>query len=169
MNWLLVFSIFVLASLIQGCSQDTPELNPSAEILETPSVVPSATSLPTSAGITTTEGSEQVPRNHDLKPDKNGVYRFMVDGRITEPRVLKRGTFDNERFIGKRGPGGSVVAEMVIDVDGTVRDVKLLHGVDPEIDESFLTAAKDYLFEPATLDGEPVPVKYILILRIEVY
>ena len=93
----------------------------------------------------------------------------MVGGKITEPRVLKRGEFDNERFIGRRGPGGSVVAEMTINVDGTVQDVKLLHGVDPEIDEAFMAAAKDYLFAPATLDGEPVPVKYILVLRIEVY
>ena len=64
----------------------------------------------------------------------------------------------------------TVVILAAPDVRGrTVRDVKLLHGVDPEIDEAFLAGAKEYLFDPATLDGNPVPVKYILMLRIEVF
>ncbi len=60
------------------------------------------------------------------------------------------------------------MAEMVVNIDGTVRDVKLLRGVDPEIDEVFLTAARQCLFEPARLDGNPVPVRYVLMMRIEV-
>jgi hypothetical protein len=58
---------------------------------------------------------------------------------------------------------------MTIGTDGSVRDVVLLHGLEPAIDSAFLDAVRGYLFEPATLDGQPVPVKYILVLRTEVY
>ncbi len=169
MKWHLVISILMLVSLLHGCAQETSKASPSLEPLETPSEVPFVTSLPKSADATPTKGPDQAPSSDDPEPEEGGVYRFMVGGKITEPRLLKRGAFDNERFIGQRGPGGSVVAEMVIDIDGTVRDVILLHGVSPEIDEAFLKAVNEYLFEPATLDGKPVPVKYILVLRIEVF
>jgi hypothetical protein len=101
------------------------------------------------------------------EPDEDGVFRYVVGGKISEPRLVKRGEIDSERFMGRQVTGASAVAEVTIDVDGTVRDVKLLHGLDREIDEAFLKAAREYVFEPATLDGEPVPVKYILVLRIQ--
>lgn len=93
----------------------------------------------------------------------------MVGGRITEPRVVKRGEFDDRLLVGRYGPAVSLVAEMTIGTDGSVRDVVLLHGLEPAIDAAFLDAVRGYLFEPATLDGDPVPVKYILVLRTEVY
>ena len=56
---------------------------------------------------------------------------------------------------------------MVIDVDGTVRDARLVSGINPELDRAFLESVKGYLFEPATLDGKPVPVKFFLVIRLE--
>lgn len=93
----------------------------------------------------------------------------MVGGRITEPRIVKRGEFDEKLLAGRHGPPVSLVAEMTIGRDGSVRDVILLHGLEPAIDAAFLEAIRGYLFEPATLDGQPVPVKYILVLRTEVH
>ncbi len=38
----------------------------------------------------------------------------MVGGRITEPRVVKRGDFDEKLLVGRYGPQVSLVAEMTI-------------------------------------------------------
>jgi hypothetical protein len=100
--------------------------------------------------------------------DENGVYRLIVGGAITQPRLLERGDFDHERFKGKEFRGGSVSAEMVINADGMVQDVTLLRSLDPEIDEDFLKSLHQYRFEPATLNGEPVPVSIVMTRWIHV-
>lgn len=119
------------------------------------------------------DGEPEIARDDHVlpvpEPDDRGVYRFLVGGRITEPRVIKRGEFDDQLLVGRYGPPVSLVAEMTIDMDGSVRDLVLLHGFEPAIDAAFLDMVRGYLFEPATLDGQPVPVRHILVLRIDVF
>jgi hypothetical protein len=111
---------------------------------------------------------ENSPWRENPQPDSEGVYRFVVGGKVTEPNLVKRGPIDHERFAGRKVRGGAIVSEMVIDVDGTVRDLRQLHGVDPEVDQEFLQSLAGSVFEPATLDGEPVPVRYIMVMHIDV-
>ncbi|MGI5863702.1 MAG: TonB family protein [Myxococcales bacterium] len=54
---------------------------------------------------------------------------------------------------------GEVWLDLVINPDGSVGEAKLLRGVHPLLDQSALAAALDLGFEPATLDGVPVPVR----------
>jgi TonB family protein len=55
--------------------------------------------------------------------------------------------------------GGRVVVAIVIEVDGTVRDVELISGFDPAVDDAAVLAARAFLFTPAEVDGVPSSIR----------
>lgn len=57
---------------------------------------------------------------------------------------------------------GRVILEAIIEADGTVRDAEVLRGLPMGLDEAARQALLTWRFEPGTLHGEPVPVKYVL-------
>jgi TonB family protein len=52
---------------------------------------------------------------------------------------------------------GKVVVELILDVDGEIRESKLLEG-DPILGNSVIEAVRKWKFEPTKLDGDPVEV-----------
>ena len=58
---------------------------------------------------------------------------------------------------------GVVTIEATVGVDGTITDAQVLKGV-TELDDAALAAVRQWRFEPAWLNGEPVPV--IIVLNI---
>ncbi len=63
------------------------------------------------------------------------------------------------------GEGGVVIVEAVIDQDGCTRQVKILRGVGKEADAAALEAVRQWVFRPATLEGKPVSVHYVLTVN----
>jgi hypothetical protein len=58
----------------------------------------------------------------------------------------------------RRFAGQTIKVVLVIDAEGRVRDVKLLHGVDDRLDQRTIELAGSFVFEPAWDDaGAPVP------------
>lgn len=55
------------------------------------------------------------------------------------------------------GERATVKVELTIDATGKVTDAKILASAGDEFDQSALDAAKQLEFEPATVDGKPVP------------
>ena len=60
---------------------------------------------------------------------------------------------------------GVVILEAIIDEQGRVRNVKVLKGLPEGLSESAVETAAEWEFEPATLNGEPVPVYFNLTIR----
>ena len=60
---------------------------------------------------------------------------------------------------------GVVILEAVIDVDGTVADVKVLKGLPLGLSDTAVAAAEEWRFRPALRNGEPVPVYYNLTVK----
>ena len=54
---------------------------------------------------------------------------------------------------------GSVLVSLVLDSEGVPRDIKLLRSLGFGLDEEAYRTVRGWRFKPATLDGEPVPVK----------
>ena len=52
---------------------------------------------------------------------------------------------------------GIVIVEVTIDVDGTVKDARVLRSI-PMLDAAALEAVRQWRYEPTTIDGKPVPV-----------
>lgn len=62
---------------------------------------------------------------------------------------------------------GTVIIEAVIDVDGTVRDAKVLRSI-PLLDAAALAAVKQWRYSPTTLNGIPVAVVMTVSVRFEI-
>ena len=59
----------------------------------------------------------------------------------------------------KAGVGARVVLSIDVEESGQVGGVEVVASAGPDFDVAAITAAKQFEFEPATLDGAPVPVK----------
>ena len=88
------------------------------------------------------------------EPDERGVYR--VGGGVEQPRRLETPQYPKEAQAA--GIQGVVIAEVVISDAGLVTDARVLRSI-PLLDEAALKAVRQWRFEPAIVDGKPVPVR----------
>jgi TonB family protein len=93
-----------------------------------------------------------------------GVYRPGAGVVIPQLRREVKPQYTSEALRAK--VTGTVHLECVVLPDGTVGDVKVIRSLDPVfgLDEEAVKAAKQWLFEPGTRFGEPVPVLVVLAL-----
>jgi periplasmic protein TonB len=80
-----------------------------------------------------------------------------VGGGVTPPQKIVdvRPVYPDEAKA--QGIQGIVIVELRIDVDGSVVDARILRSI-PLLDDAALTAARQWRFRPAWLNGEPVEV-----------
>jgi len=91
--------------------------------------------------------------------------RFVVNGPVTEP-VKIDGPEPIYPDAAKRAQiQGVVVLEAVVGPDGNVENLTTLRGLPLGLTEAAIQAVRRWRYEPATLRGEPVPVKYIIPVR----
>jgi TonB family protein len=57
------------------------------------------------------------------------------------------------------GHGATVVLQIAITATGAVADVRVLESAGPAFDVAAIAAARQFIFEPAMVDGVPIPVK----------
>lgn len=80
----------------------------------------------------------------------------MAEGKVTRPKIIHR-----VNPVHASSPiAGKVILEAVIDVDGCVRDPRILRGINQYQSSEILDAVRQWVFLPATRDGEPVSVYY---------
>jgi TonB family protein len=60
---------------------------------------------------------------------------------------------------------GGAVYQAIIDRDGCVRDLTNLHSDDEDLERISRETVAQWVFEPATLNGQAVPVSYHLQLK----
>jgi periplasmic protein TonB len=77
---------------------------------------------------------------------------------ITAPRVLQEVKAEYTDEARRAGITGEVVLELVVRRDGTVGDVKLLHGLGGGLNDRARQAVRQWRFAPATRQGTPVDV-----------
>lgn len=90
---------------------------------------------------------------------------FSADGVVTEPKAIYH---PSPQFadLEDTDPRIIPVVEAVINREGKVERIGVLKGSGPPV-EAAVEAIKQWRFEPATLDGEPVCVVYIMIAYIQ--
>ena len=69
------------------------------------------------------------------------------------PKTAKNQTAKNQRVT------GVVIVEVVVGVDGSVHDPKIVRSLSPELDAETVKTVGQWKFKPATKDGKPVAVK----------
>jgi len=62
---------------------------------------------------------------------------------------------------------GEVEVYVEVGADGRAHNLKIQQGLDPGLDEKALEAIRDWRFQPATKDGQPVPAGAVVRIRFE--
>ncbi|MFL6193548.1 MAG: energy transducer TonB [Thermoanaerobaculia bacterium] len=101
------------------------------------------------------------------KPATDEPYR--VGGGVTRPELLSQGARPVYTETARRARvQGVVILEAVIDEQGDVTNVRVLKGLPMGLDQSAIDAIKTWKFKPATFEGRPVKVYYVLTVNFHV-
>lgn len=78
---------------------------------------------------------------------------------VRMPRLLKE--VKPSYPVSKRGSGiqGMVTLDCIVLADGTVGEVRVARGIDPDLDLEAIRAMRQWRFTPGERDGKPVPVQ----------
>ena len=88
---------------------------------------------------------------------------------IVPPRLVKFVEAEFPPSEAKAGRGATVVLQIAITATGSVADVSVQESAGPPFDAPALAAARQFVFEPAVVDGKPIPVKiaYRYVFKFE--
>jgi len=150
-----IFSVPFLALVLTALSQTTEP--PAAA--EPPSVPPAA-----EHAYSERERIEICKKKGNAPLTPSEPQPLKVEGKVARPTVLRQVKPEYAR----RPVNGTVILEVVVDEDGCVRDSKVVQGVNQYQDSGALEAVRQWVFLPATLEGKPVSVSYVLTINTQI-
>jgi TonB family protein len=104
-------------------------------------------------------------RAYRLSPD----VPLRVSGKITRPEIRTQSQPEIPTEAHRhRGFSGTVIVETIIDAQGKVIDIRVLKGQPMGLTESAVKSVKTWTFRPATLDGKPVKVYYVITVNFQI-
>lgn len=88
---------------------------------------------------------------------------------VEPPQVLERPTPSYPSHLRGRGIEGRVVARGIVGRDGRLQDIEVLSADDPLLIEPLLDSLRQWRFQPATVNDEPVAVYYTVTERLVIH
>jgi periplasmic protein TonB len=109
------------------------------------------------AGNTTAKAQDQ----EKLKADDPDALPIPVEEYLVSqmPRLISETRIPYPPVAKKKGIQGPVVMDLLIDASGKVRESTLITGPSEDLNQAALAAIKNFVFEPAKIDGGAVAVK----------
>jgi TonB family protein len=92
------------------------------------------------------------------QPQPAGQEPYPVGDAVKAPVVIERVKPEYPETAAKARIKGIVIAELIVDKNGAVRDARILKPLPFGLDEAALAAVKQWKFRPGTLNGLPVDV-----------
>ena len=110
----------------------------------------------------------------NMKPNEKGIYNL-----VEEPASFPGGMANCLKFLSenvkypedckKEGIQGRVIAQFIIDKDGSVKDVKIVRGVHPSLDKEAIRVIEAMpKWTPGKVKGEPVKCQYTLPIAFKI-
>jgi TonB family protein len=93
---------------------------------------------------------------------------FRVGGAVTRPEILYQIKPVYTEQARQARTTGTVIVEAIIDEEGCVRNVRELKGLPDGLTEATVEVVRGWVFSPATLEGRPVKVYYVLTVNFYV-
>ena len=90
---------------------------------------------------------------------------YVVEGDVQKPVRLSGDAPAYPAGAREERLEGLVVVRTVIDREGKIASTEVVESAREDLDAAAVDAIKTWTFEPATLEGEPVPVYYHLTVR----
>jgi len=97
--------------------------------------------------------------------DRGGVKAYLVGGDVKAPVITKKIEVPYPPEMRTQKKLGLVIAEVIIDEEGKLRDVKILLSPDPAFDRVVKETLAKWVFLPGKWNGRPVPVLYNLTIH----
>jgi TonB family protein len=94
-----------------------------------------------------------------------GPYR--VGGEVTRPEKISGDPPEYTEPARRARVTGVVILEAVIDEQGNVTDPRVLKGLPMGLDQKAVAAVSTWKYKPATLEGKPVPVYFVIIVTFQ--
>lgn len=137
-----------------GMSFDEAERWYTAELQRNDGVMRSPSGVTGSLSMTVGGGVSGIPSS-TRQIDPSGAVR--VGGPIRPPVKVVDVPPVRPELAERANVRGIVIVEVTIDVDGTVKDARVLRGI-PMLDAAALEAVRQWRYEPTIIGGKPVPV-----------
>lgn len=93
------------------------------------------------------------------------IYR--VGGGVSRPVQIKRPAPEYTPEARAAKIEGGVVLEMVVNVQGTTEEIRVVKSLDPGLDRKAIEAVREWTFEPGRKDGKPVAVRVTIEHRFK--
>lgn len=87
-----------------------------------------------------------------------GGGAFKVGGGVSQPTLLVKVDPEYSEEARKAKYSGTVTLQLVVDVDGKAKNIKVMRGVGLGLDEKAVEAVQKWKFIPGKKNGQPVPV-----------
>jgi TonB family protein len=87
---------------------------------------------------------------------------FRVGGGVSAPELVFKIDPEYSEQARKAKFQGTVVLNLVVQRDGTVRDIKIIDSLGLGLDEKAIEAVKQWRFRPGLKNGQPVDVSAII-------
>ncbi|HTW59093.1 MAG TPA: energy transducer TonB [Terriglobales bacterium] len=96
-----------------------------------------------------------------------GVYK--VGGGISAPRPIETPDPEYTEQARQAKIEGTCILGLIVDADGHPRDLRVIRGLGYGLDEKALESVKQWRFEPARKDGQPVNVEVSVEVAFRLY
>jgi TonB family protein len=102
-------------------------------------------------------------------PAANPDQPLHVGGPVVRPTVISSVDPEFSEEARRKKISGTVKVYLYVEKDGTPSHVRIVQGVGHGLDEKAVEAVKQYRFNPATKDGEPVRVDLYIDISFQIY
>ena len=89
----------------------------------------------------------------------------MATAKMTAPERTRKRDPERPAIVNELGVAMAVV-EVAIDIDGVVRQPRIISSPAPTVSYAALEAVKQWRFRPGTEDGKPVPIRFRLTITM---
>lgn len=97
------------------------------------------------------------------------VYKFKPGGAVSPPRLIHYIDPAFTEDARRKRIQGVCLLSMIVDTRGRPERIRVVRSVDPGLDVNAIIAVSQYRFEPATMDGKPVPVSIEAEVTFRIY
>lgn len=106
---------------------------------------------------------------YDTLPSPTTDRPLRVGGSVRPPTLLANKEADFNQYAKLMKYQGIVLIRLVVDKEGKASHLAVERGLGLGLDERAIAAVRDYLFNPATQHGKPVPVEIVMEVKFQIY